>query len=89
MLGYLDNAFAAINHHGYSAMLPEPIEWIKVKNKWTEIRDNIKEIDLDSYDPYKPMKIFAPKSRANIRVVHLLHPQDIIIYTALVLIVKK
>ena len=84
----LDNALSAINHHGYSAMLPEPVEWAEVQNNWKDIRDNIKEIDLDNYEPYKPMKIFAPKSRANIRVVHLLHPQDLIIYTALTLIVK-
>lgn len=85
----LENAFLAINHHGYSAMLPEPYEWQAIKNKWQEIRDHIKSIDLDSYEPYKPMKIFAPKNRANIRVVHLLHPQDLIIYTALVLIIKN
>lgn len=84
----LDNAFSAINHHGYSAMLPKPVEWAEVENNWKDIKDNIKEIDLDNYEPYKPMKIFAPKSRANIRVVHLLHPQDLIIYTALTLIVK-
>lgn len=84
----LDNALSAINHHGYSAMLPEPVEWAEVQNHWKEIKDNIKEIDLENYEPYKPMKIFAPKSRANIRVVHLLHPQDLIIYTALTLIVK-
>lgn len=85
----LENAFEAINHHGYSAMLPEPLEWVSVKSNWAAIRDHIKSIDLDTYSPYKPMKVFAPKNRANIRVVHLLHPQDLIIYTALVLIVKN
>ena len=85
----LENAFEAINHHGYSAMLPEPLEWASVKTKWETIRDHIRSIDLDTYTPYKPMKVFAPKNRANIRIVHLLHPQDLIIYTALVLIVKN
>lgn len=85
----LNWAFEAINHHGYSAMLPEPVEWTNIKDKWTEVRNYIQELDLDIYEPYKPMKIFAPKSRANIRIVHLLHPQDLIIYTALVLIVKN
>ena len=85
----LEHAFAAINHHGYSAMLPEPIEWVNIQNKWKEVKDYIKELDLDTYEPYKPMKIFAPKNRANIRIVHLLYPQDLIIYTALVLIVKN
>lgn len=84
----LDNTFEAINHHGYSAMLPEPVEWTKIQNRWQEVRNYVKELDLDTYEPYKPMKVFAPKSRANIRVVHLLHPQDLVIYTALVLIVK-
>lgn len=78
----------AINHHGYSAMLPEPLEWASIKSNWPAIRDHIKSIDLDTYSPYKPMKVFAPKNRANIRIVHLLHPQDLLIYTALVLIVK-
>jgi hypothetical protein len=85
----LENAYEAINHHGYSAMLPEPTEWEAVKSHWTDVRDHIKSIDLDTYLPYKPMKVFAPKNRANIRIVHLLHPQDLIIYTALVLIVKN
>ncbi|MFO0214292.1 MAG: hypothetical protein ACK53E_26670, partial [Pseudanabaena sp.] len=70
----LDNAFEAINHHGYSAMLPEPIEWVNIQNKWQEVKDYINALDLDTYEPYKPMKVFAPTSRANIRIVHLLYP---------------
>lgn len=85
----LDNAFEAINHHGYSAMLPEPTEWSYIKNAWEGVKQSIKKLDLDDYKPYKVMKIFAPKNRDNIRVVHLLHPQDIVIYTALVLIIKN
>jgi hypothetical protein len=85
----LENAFETINHHGYSAMFPEPLEWENIRDKWQDIKLSIKELDLDNYEPYKPMKIFAPKNRANIRIVHLLHPQDLIIYTALVLIVKN
>lgn len=84
----LDNAFAAINHHGYSTMLPDPIEWQVVQQNWAAIRGALEKIDLDTYEPYRPMKVFAPKSRANIRVTHLLHPQDLIIYTAMVLIAK-
>lgn len=84
----LDNAFAAIVHHGYSTMLPPPPEWAVVTANWNSIRDSIERIDLDVYDPLKPLKVFAPKSRANVRVLHMLHPQDLIIYTALVLIAK-
>lgn len=85
----LDNAFSAINYHGYSAMIPEPVEWAVVKSNWVEVRTFIKSLDLDTYEPKKLMKIFAPKNRSNIRVVHLLHPQDLIIFTALVLIIKN
>lgn len=85
----LDNAFSSICHHGYSTMLPEPAEWQIIHDNWSAIREGIEKIDLDTYEPYKPMAVFAPKSRANIRVTHLLHPQDLIIYTALVLIAKN
>ncbi|CAG0958387.1 hypothetical protein ANAEL_00476 [Anaerolineales bacterium] len=85
----LDNALAAINHHGYSTMLPYPPEWEVVVSNWPAIRAIIEKIDLDTYEPFKLMRVFAPKSRANIRVMHMLHPQDLLIYTALVLIVKN
>lgn len=72
----LDNAFSAINHHGYSAMLPKPVEWQDVQNNLQDIKNNIKEIDLDSYEPYKPMKIFAPKSRGNCQICTLFYPSS-------------
>ncbi len=85
----LDNAFAAITHHGYSTMLPDPPEWGVVTTNWPAIRNVLEKIDLDTYEPFKAMKVFAPKNRANIRVVHMLHPQDLLLYTALVLIAKN
>lgn len=85
----LDNALAAIGHHGYSTMLPDPPEWDVVTANCPVVRDILEKIDLDTYEPFKPMRVFAPKSRANIRVMHMLHPQDILIYTALVLIAKN
>lgn len=84
----LDNACAAIIHHGFSTMLPEPPEWSVVVTNWNSIRDSIERIDLDVYEPFKPLKVFAPKNRANVRLLYMLHPQDLIIYTALVLIAK-
>lgn len=69
-------------------MLPPPPEWRSVESEWPSIRHYLTQIDLDTYEPHKPLRVFAPKNRANIRVVHLLHPEDLILYTALVLIVK-
>ena len=84
----LDNARDAISHHGYSALIPPPPEWTTVKDNWLQIREHLVTVDLDNYNPHKPLLVFAPKSRANIRVVNLLHPEDLILYTALVLIIK-
>ena len=70
-------------------MLPPPPEWAVVTANWNLICDSIERIDLDVYDPLKPLLVFAPKNRASIRVLHMLHPQDLIIYTALVLIADR
>lgn len=85
----LDNAFSAIQRHGYSAMLPAPPEWSQVVANWAAIRDAVAQIDFDTYVRYKPLKIFSPKNRANVRVLHLLHSQDLLIFTALTLIAKR
>ena len=69
-------------------MLPPPYEWRAIQEKWQHIRPYLAGLDLDVYKPHTPLRVFAPKSRASIRVVHLLHPEDLIIYSALVLIVK-
>lgn len=84
----LQNAFDAIEHHGYSALLPKPPEWNVVRDHWAEIRSELCSVDLDTYVPSDPLRVYAPKSRATVRVVSLLHPVDLILYTALTLLVK-
>ena len=85
----LQGAYEAISEHGYSALFPPPPEWTTVTNNWPEVKQFLAEIDLDEYVPYKPLRVFVPKSRANLRVAHLLHPEDLVIYTALVMVVKN
>lgn len=70
-------------------MLPEPPEWAVIAANWPVLRDISRNIDLDIYEPFKPLPVFAPKNRANVRITHLLHPQDLLMYTALVLIAKN
>jgi hypothetical protein len=84
----LQNAFEAIEHHGYSGLVPHPPEWQTIRDNWGEIRPQIAAFDLDEYRPHSPMVMFAPKSRATVRPVCLLHPVDLLIYSALTLIVK-
>jgi hypothetical protein len=84
----LQFGYEAIEHHGYSALLPTPPEWAVVKENWNELRSELSAVDLDTYSPIKPLRVYAPKSRATVRVVSLLHPVDLIFYTSLTLIVK-
>ncbi len=84
----LQNAFEAIEHHGYSTLVPTPPEWEIVRQNWENICQEIAAIDLDEYTPSRPMVLYAPKSRATVRPICLLHPIDLVIYSALTLIVK-
>jgi len=84
----LDRAFACINHHGFSTLFPDPPEWDDLAQNWPDLRALLSNEDLDTYVPSVPLRVFAPKNRFNIRVVTHLHPVDLVIYTALVLIIR-
>lgn len=84
----LERAKAAIEHHGYGVFFPPPPEWEVVRANWVAIRDAITKDDLDQYKPREPLRTYAPKSRINLRPVALLHPHDVLIYTALTLILR-
>lgn len=84
----IQNAFEAIEYHGYSGLVPLPLEWQTIQNNWVQIKQRITTLDLDEYTPVRPMVLFSPKSRATVRPVCLLHPIDLIIYSALTLIAK-
>src|SRR5262245_37891133 len=81
----LDLALSAIQNHGYSDFFPDPIESTIVLANWEETRSFLANQDLDTYTGYDEITTFAPKSRLNIRHVSLLHPFDLLIFTALVL----
>lgn len=84
----LQNAFEALEHHGYSGLVPLPPEWQTVRDNWDAIKTRIAGFDLDESRPNNPMVMFAPKTRATLRPVCLLHPIDLLVYSALTLIVK-
>lgn len=81
----LDNAVVAVRNHGYGDFFPEPPELELVKDDWDGVRQFLESQDLDIYPGYDVMFAFAPKSRLNVRRVALLHPYDLLLYTALVL----
>jgi hypothetical protein len=84
----LDLALAAIDHHGYGDFFPEPPELGIARSHWDELRPYLADLDLDTYTGYDRVTAFAPKSRLNIRRVALLHPFDLLLYTALVLALR-
>jgi hypothetical protein len=79
----LQRGYDAILYHGYSDFFPEPPELAAVKKGWASLRSELSKLDLSRYTPQKPVFTFAPKSKINLRPVVLLHPVDLIIYTAL------
>jgi hypothetical protein len=79
----LDSAINAIQHHGYGSFFPLPPEFPLIDTAWPAIRQGLSERDLDTYACYEALKAFVPKSRLNIRFVSLLHPFDLLFYTAL------
>ena len=84
----LHRAFLAIERHGYSSLLPDPPEWSHVRDHWDAISSHLSNLDLDDYTPHTPLRIFAPKDALHLRPLDMLHPEDLVIYTALVLLIK-
>jgi len=80
----LDSGFAAVVHHGYGDFFPNPPEWDIVEANRPELRAVLMKIDLANYQPFRPTRAFAPKSKIFLRPVTLLHPVDLILYTSLV-----
>jgi hypothetical protein len=78
----------AIQLHGYGDFFPDPPELSLVIGKWSDIRAELAQVDLDLYEGYDAIFAFAPKSRLNVRRVALLHPYDLVFYTGLVLALR-
>lgn len=85
----LDSAKAAIDHHGYSTLLPMPPEWQGLTTHWLDVRGHVSSLNLENYKPNKPIVVTVAKNEWSVRHVHLLHPEDLLIYTALTLILKR
>ena len=84
----IDSAKAALDHHGYSTLLPRPPEWQDLATNWIDIRSHICSLNLEAYRPNEPIVVTVAKNEWSVRHVHLLHPEDLLIYTALALILK-
>jgi hypothetical protein len=84
----LDHALNAVLLHGYGDFFPEPPELSLLVDNWKDFRDELANVDLDLYEGHDVIFSFAPKSRLNVRRVALLHPYDVVFYTALVLALR-
>jgi Reverse transcriptase (RNA-dependent DNA polymerase) len=84
----LSRGLSATLAHGYGSFFPPPPELTVVKKHWREIRLELADIDLDTYEGHSPVWAFAPKSRLMVRRVALLHPFDFILYTSIILALR-
>jgi hypothetical protein len=81
----LDHALSALASHGFGDFFPDPPEFDLVRGNWSSIRAELSSTDLDTFGGYQRVASFAPKSRLNVRRVTLLHPYDLLLFTALIL----
>lgn len=84
----VDEARAALVTHGITGFFPPLPEWALVQANWEETRAVIVVLDLDTYTPLDPISTYALKKPEQVRPITLLHVQDVIVYTALVLILR-
>lgn len=84
----LERGKAAVESHGIAGFLPEPPEWQIIKDHWDDVREHIRDIDLDTYKPYEVPTTYTRKNARFIRALEALHPQDVLIYTSLVMIMR-
>ena len=69
-------------------MLPTPIEWQHLEEHWDTIRCHLSHLNLENYRPNRPIAVTAAKDERNTRILHLLHPEDLLLYTSLTLLIK-
>jgi hypothetical protein len=85
----LDRALGALQFHGYTDFFPPPPELDIIEKNWTEYKDFVCDLDLSKYTPTRGADLAAPKSAKYLRWATLLNPQDLLIYTAVVLAIRS
>lgn len=81
---HLEWALKHLLRYYQSDFYPKIFEFQAISHNWEQVKDHILGLDLDSYAPKSPLIHLAPKPNGNYRIVHLLHPIDCLIYTALI-----
>jgi hypothetical protein len=79
----ISEAIAALEFHGLSAFFPPAPEWQAIRAN-ADVKAHIQNLDLDTYAPYQCSTSYLKKDTRMLRAIENLHPQDTIILTALV-----
>jgi Reverse transcriptase (RNA-dependent DNA polymerase) len=85
----LDRGLKAIQYHGCSDFFPDPPEFEIINAHWDEFRQLLIGTELVDYAPVQALELAAPKSNFYLRWATLLYPTDLIIFTSLVLAIRK
>jgi hypothetical protein len=70
--------------YSHSDFYPKIFEFQSIAHNWSQVKDYLLSLDLDTYSPKSPLINLAPKYNRNFRIVHQLEPIDSLIYTALI-----
>jgi hypothetical protein len=81
---HLEWALKHLQKYYHSDFYPKIFEFQAISHNWSQVKEHILSIDLDSYYPKSPIIDLAPKPNGTYRIVHQLDPIDSLIYTALI-----
>ncbi len=80
----LDWALIHICRYCDSDLFPRMFEFNVIRWNWSEVKERMLAVNMETYEPRPPQIRFAPKLTGAQRIVHRLDPIDSLIYTAMV-----
>ncbi len=79
----LDWAITHIRRFGDTDLFPIPFEYEAIRHSWATLKNEILEINIETYEARSYQRFLVPKQYGGYRVAIQLDPIDTIIYTAL------
>ena len=81
----IEKAIRHLCRYGDTDVFPHLLELAFFRDESVDIVDELKELDLDSYDPGGAIEVLAPKNRYGFRIVHQLGAVDTVLLLAAVI----
>src|SRR5882724_10562694 len=80
----LEWALAHIHRYGDTDIFPASFEFSAIRHSWTWFRQQLLDLDLDTYRPSPPTRLLVPKPTGDFRVASRLDPVASLVYAAMI-----